>query len=48
MILKYKEAVTYPFKMKANRELMMLQKCLLRGTFKTPKEAEKGKPPVDL
>lgn len=48
MVLKYKEAVQYPFKMKANRELMMLQKYLLKGTFKTLKPADKASQPVDL
>jgi hypothetical protein len=48
MVLKYKEAVQYPFKMKANRELMMLQKYLLSGTFKTHKQEEKASQPVDL
>lgn len=30
MVLKYQESVNHPFKMKANRELMMLMKVLLR------------------
>ena len=35
MILKYDESASQPFKMKANRELMMLQKVLLRDSFKS-------------
>ena len=35
MVLKYEEAALNPYKMKANRELMMLQKVLLRDAVKT-------------
>ena len=35
MVLKYEEAALNPYKMKANRELMMLQKVLLRDAIKT-------------
>ena len=35
MVLKYEEAALTPYKMKANRELMMLQKVLLRDAVKT-------------
>jgi len=35
MVLKYEEDVTAPYKLKANRELMMLQKVLLRDAVKT-------------
>ena len=35
MVLKYEEAALHPYKMKANRELMMLQKVLLRDAVKT-------------
>ena len=35
MVLKYAEASRDPYKMKANRELMMLQKVLLRDAVKT-------------
>ena len=36
MVLKYEEAALNPYKMKANRELMMLQKVLLRDAAKYP------------
>ena len=36
MVLKYEEGVLAPYKLKANRELMMLQKVLLRDAVKTP------------
>ena len=35
MVLKYEEGVMAPYKLKANRELMMLQKVLLRDAVKT-------------
>jgi len=35
MVLKYEEGVQSPYKLKANRELMMLQKVLLRDAVKT-------------
>ena len=35
MVLKYEEGATAPYKLKANRELMMLQKVLLRDAVKT-------------
>ena len=35
MIKRYQESVEHPYKMKANRELMMLQKVLLRDAYKT-------------
>lgn len=35
MVLKYEEAALHPYKMKANRELMMLMKVLLRDAVKT-------------
>ena len=35
MVLKYEESALNPYKMKANRELMMLQKVLLRDAVKT-------------
>ena len=35
MIMKYDEGVNAPYKLKANRELMMLQKVLLRDAVKT-------------
>ena len=35
MVLKYDEGVNAPYKLKANRELMMLQKVLLRDAVKT-------------
>lgn len=35
MIKRYEECVDQPFKMKANRELMMMQKVLLRDAYKT-------------
>jgi hypothetical protein len=35
MVMKYEESTQNPFKMKANRELMMLQKVLLRDSAKT-------------
>ena len=34
-VLKYEESALNPYKMKANRELMMLQKVLLRDAVKT-------------
>jgi len=36
MVLKYMEGVMNPYKLRANRELMMLQKVLLRDAVKTP------------
>lgn len=35
MVLKYMEGVEDRYKLKANRELMMLQKVLLRDAVKT-------------
>jgi hypothetical protein len=35
MVLKYEEGALNPYKLKANRELMMLQKVLLRDAVKT-------------
>ena len=35
IVLKYEEGVQSPYKLKANRELMMLQKVLLRDAVKT-------------
>ena len=35
MVMKYDEGVHAPYKLKANRELMMLQKVLLRDAVKT-------------
>ena len=35
MVLKYEEGVMAPYKLKANRELMMLQKVLLSDAVKT-------------
>ena len=35
MVLKYEEGVNAPYKLKANRELMMLQKVLLRDSART-------------
>ena len=35
MVLKYEEGVMNPYKLRANRELMMLQKVLLRDAVKT-------------
>ena len=35
MIKRYEEIADHPYKMKANRELMMLQKVLLRDAYKT-------------
>lgn len=35
MVMKYEEGVNAPYKLKANRELMMLQKVLLRDAVKT-------------
>lgn len=36
MVLKYDDGVNNKYKLKANRELMMLQKVLLRDAVKTP------------
>ena len=36
MVLKYEDGVQNKYKLKANRELMMLQKVLLRDAVKTP------------
>lgn len=35
MVLRYEEGVMAPYKLRANRELMMLQKVLLRDAVKT-------------
>ena len=35
MVLKYEEGALNPYKLKANRELMMLQKVLLRDAVRT-------------
>ena len=35
MVMKYEEGVVAPYKLKANRELMMLQKVLLSDAVKT-------------
>jgi len=44
MIWRYSESVRHPFKMKANRELMMLQKVLLRDAFKNAKDLQAKTP----
>lgn len=38
MVLKYEEGVNDRYKLAANRELMMLQKILLRDAVKTAKD----------
>jgi hypothetical protein len=46
MCWKYDDATDHPFKMKANRELMMLQKVLLRDAYKSGAQNLQAKTPL--